>query len=151
MKRLETGAFVKDYEGSDKEVEQAVQMVISQVASEDPRFLEKEPPLLSEEFPDGCKIFFLGEHAYGVAAQVASTHNDSLSVVLAVRDNASLSIPFELTAEDSSFLLTKRRTTTSKQLSRIGFLSIITPPSKLPTYYAFLDERCLRLRLVLWF
>ncbi|KAF8123400.1 exonuclease II [Boletus edulis] len=67
MKRLETGAFVKDYE----------------IATEDPRFLEKEPPPLSEEFPDGCKIFFLGEHAYGVAAQVASTTNDALSVILA--------------------------------------------------------------------
>lgn len=86
MKRLETGAFVKDYE--NQEIEQAVQMVISQVASEDPRFLEKEAPPLSEEFPDGCKIFFLGEHAYGVAAQVASTTNDSLSVVLAVRHGA---------------------------------------------------------------
>ncbi|KAF9220420.1 hypothetical protein BS17DRAFT_344744 [Gyrodon lividus] len=83
MKRLESGAFVKDYEDPDKEIEQAVQMVISQVASEDPRFLEKDPPPLSEEFPDGCKIFFLGEHAYGVAAQVASTTNDTLSVVLA--------------------------------------------------------------------
>lgn len=97
MKRLETGAFVKDYEGPDKELEQAVQMVISQVASEDPRFLEREPPPLSEEFPDGCKIFFLGEHAYGVAAQVASTTNEALSVVLAVRDNASLLSSFDLT------------------------------------------------------
>ncbi|KIK92027.1 hypothetical protein PAXRUDRAFT_148190 [Paxillus rubicundulus Ve08.2h10] len=83
MKRLESGAFVKDYEGPDEEIEQAVQMVISQIASEDPRFLEKDPPPLSEEFPEGCKIFFLGEHAYGVAAQVASTTNDSLSVILA--------------------------------------------------------------------
>lgn len=89
MKRLETGAFVKDYEGPDKEIEQAVQMAISQVASEDPRFLEREPPPLSEEFPDACKIFFLGEHAYGVAAQVASTTNETLSVILAVRDDAS--------------------------------------------------------------
>ena len=97
MKRLETGAFVKDYEDSDKEVEQAVQMVISQVASEDPRFLEKEAPPLSEEFPDGCKIFFLGEHAYGVAAQVASTTNDTLSVILAVRHKAPFFNSFRLT------------------------------------------------------
>jgi 5'-3' exonuclease len=95
MKRLETGAFVKDYEGPDKEIEQAVQMVISQVASEDLRFLEKDPPPLSEEFPDDCKIFFLGEHAYGVAAQVASTSRDSLSVILAVSDNASSFVSFD--------------------------------------------------------
>ncbi|KAH7926368.1 hypothetical protein BV22DRAFT_1009198 [Leucogyrophana mollusca] len=83
LKRLESGAFVKDYEGPDKETEQAVQMVISEVASEDPRFLEKDAPPLSEEFPEGSKIFFLGEHAYGVAAQVSATNDHTLSVVLA--------------------------------------------------------------------
>ena len=85
LKRLDNGAFVKDYESSDKEIEQAVQMTLSEVASEDPRFAEKEAPPLSEEFPEGGKIFFLGEHAYGVAAQVSATTEKSLSVVLAVR------------------------------------------------------------------
>ncbi|KAG2356546.1 hypothetical protein BDR07DRAFT_1423066 [Suillus spraguei] len=83
LKRLESGALVKDYEGPEKELEQAVQMVISEVASQDPRFIEKDAPPLSEEFPDGTNIFFLGEHAYGVAAQVSSTADSALSVVLA--------------------------------------------------------------------
>lgn len=83
LKRLESGALVKDYEGPEKELEQAVQMVISEIASEDPRFLEKDAPPLSEEFPDGTNIFFLGEHAYGAAAQVSSTTDSALSVVLA--------------------------------------------------------------------
>ncbi|KAJ7717235.1 exonuclease II [Mycena maculata] len=83
LKRLETGAFVKDYEGPDKEQEHAVQMTLSQVSSEDPRFLEREAPALSEEFPEGSKIFFLGEHAYGVAAQVSATTDITLSVILA--------------------------------------------------------------------
>jgi 5'-3' exoribonuclease 1 len=82
---LDTGAFVKDYESADKEIEQAVQMTLSEVASEDPRFAEKDAPPLSEEFPEGSKIFFLGEHAYGVAAQVSSTTESALSVILAVR------------------------------------------------------------------
>ncbi|KAF8839725.1 hypothetical protein BDN67DRAFT_1056370 [Paxillus ammoniavirescens] len=82
MKLLESGAFVKDYEGPDKEIEQAVQMAISQIASEDPQFLEKDPPPLSEKFPEGCKIFFLGESHHGVPAQVTSTTNDTLSVIL---------------------------------------------------------------------
>ena len=81
---MDTGAFVKDYEGPEKETEQALQMTVSAVRSEDPRFLEKDPPPLSEEFPDGSKVFFLGEHAYGVAAQVSGTTKDSLSVILAV-------------------------------------------------------------------
>ncbi|KAF8055536.1 exonuclease II, partial [Lyophyllum atratum] len=83
LKRLETGAFVKDYEDPDKEVEQAVQMCLPEVVSEDPRYLERAAPPLSEEFPDGSKIFFLGEHAYGVAAQVSATEEKSLSVILA--------------------------------------------------------------------
>ncbi|KAI0833606.1 exonuclease II [Trametes gibbosa] len=83
LKRLDNGAFVKDYEEADKEVEQAVQMAVAEVFSEDPRFVEKEPPPLSEEFPDGSKVFFLGEHAYGVAAQISGTNDDALSVILA--------------------------------------------------------------------
>jgi 5'-3' exonuclease len=59
-------------------------MVISEVASEDSRFLEREPSPFSEEFPDGCKIFFLRDYAYSVAAQVASTTNHNLSVILVV-------------------------------------------------------------------
>ncbi|KAI0663830.1 exonuclease II [Cubamyces menziesii] len=82
LKRLDNGAFVKDYEDADKEVEQAVQMTVSEVFSEDPRFIEREPPPLSEEFPEGSKVFFLGEHAYGVAAQVSGTSDDTLSVIL---------------------------------------------------------------------
>ncbi len=76
---------MKDYEGPDQEVEQAVQMCLAEVVSEDPRFLEREAPPLSEEFPEGTKVFFLGEHAYGVAAQVNSITDGTLSVILAVR------------------------------------------------------------------
>ena len=84
LKRLDNGALVKDYEGPEKETEQAVQMIVADVHSEDPRFMEKEPPPLSEEFPVDSKVFFLGEHAYGVAAQISATTTDTLSVVLAV-------------------------------------------------------------------
>ncbi|ETW83387.1 hypothetical protein HETIRDRAFT_444676 [Heterobasidion irregulare TC 32-1] len=82
LKRLESGALVKDYEDYRKEVEQAVQLTVSDVVSEDPRFLERKAPPLSEEFPEKSKIFFLGEHAYGVAAQVSATTEDALSVIL---------------------------------------------------------------------
>ncbi|KAF8318373.1 hypothetical protein DL93DRAFT_2054516 [Clavulina sp. PMI_390] len=83
LKRLDTGALVKDYEGADREVEQAVQLGIQEVASEDLRFQEQAAPPMAEEFPDGSRIIFLGEHAYGVAAQVASTTEDSLTIVIA--------------------------------------------------------------------
>jgi 5'-3' exonuclease len=84
LKRLESGALVKEYEAPNKEVEQAVQMSVSEIISEDPRYMEREPPPLSDEFPVGSRVFFLGEHAYGVAAQVSATAKDSLSVILAV-------------------------------------------------------------------
>jgi 5'-3' exoribonuclease 1 len=84
LKRLDTGALVKDYEDADKEMEQAVQLGLMDVVSEDPRFLEKDAPPLSEEFPEGSRVFFLGEHAYGAAAQVSATTDTSISVILAV-------------------------------------------------------------------
>lgn len=83
MKRLDSGALVKDYEDSPKEYELALQLAVSQVESEDPRYIERQPPSLAEEFPPGAKVFFIGEHAYGIAACVAATTKDTLSFVLA--------------------------------------------------------------------
>lgn len=81
---MDSGALIKEYEEADKETEQVVQLAISSVESEDPRYLEKAAPPLNEEFPVGSKIFFLGEHAYGVAAQVSETTATTLTVTLAV-------------------------------------------------------------------
>ncbi len=36
---MDTGALVKDYEGPEKETEQAVQLAVSQVTFEDERYL----------------------------------------------------------------------------------------------------------------
>lgn len=84
MKPLDSGAFVKEYETQDKEMEQAAQMTVTSVASEDPRYVERVPPPLCEEFPAGTKVFFLGEHAYGTAAQISGATDTTLSVILAV-------------------------------------------------------------------
>ena len=84
MKPLDSGAFVKEYETQEKEAEHAVQMIVTSVASEDPRYVERVPPPLSEEFPAGTKVFFLGEHAYGTAAQISGVTDTTLSVILAV-------------------------------------------------------------------
>lgn len=84
MKPLDSGAFVKEYETQGKETEQAAQLTVTSVASEDPRYVERVPPPLIEEFPIGTKVFFLGEHAYGTAAQISGATVTSLSVILAV-------------------------------------------------------------------
>jgi 5'-3' exoribonuclease 1 len=84
MKTLESGAFVKEYETPDRETEQAVQMTITNVASEDPRHVERASLPLSEEFPIGTNVFFLGRQAYGAFAQVSGATETSLSVTLTV-------------------------------------------------------------------
>lgn len=150
LKRLETGALVKDYEGQEREVEQAVQMCLSNVASEDPRFMEKEAPPLSEEFPEGTKLFFLGEHAYGVAAQVSATNETSLSVVLAVSFTS-----YVLCAEPdcSCFrytLLTSSRLRNSRQLLITGSPRSIGRHSGRPTCLAYRDGRYPRSRPASW-
>ena len=74
-------------------------------ASEDPRYAERPAPPLSEEFPEGSKIFFLGEHAYGVAAQVNKTEEKerTLSVILAFfPSDKSEQIKFKEIVEASS-------------------------------------------------
>ncbi|KAI0300796.1 exonuclease II [Russula brevipes] len=83
LMRLESGALVKDYEDAYKEYELSLQLAVPQVKSEDPRFIERGPPTLAEEFPEDSKVFFLGEHAYGFAARVAATASNSLSFILA--------------------------------------------------------------------
>ncbi|KAG8213432.1 hypothetical protein J3R82DRAFT_11944 [Butyriboletus roseoflavus] len=60
MKRLEIGAFVKGYEGPDKEIELVIQMVISQLASEDSCFLEKAHHRCPRNFPTVARFSSLG-------------------------------------------------------------------------------------------
>ena len=97
-------------------------MTLSEVASEDPRFTEREAPPLSEEFPEGSKIFFLGEHAYGVAAQVSGTTEATLSVILAVGVSGHLMIIFTYGARfSSSSHLTRQKTTSLRILFIIVF------------------------------
>ena len=151
LKRLESGAFVKAYEGPDKELEQAVQMCLSEVASEDPRFLEREAPKLSDEFPEGSKIFFLGEHAYGVAAQVSATTETTLSVILAVRIYPiDMHIIMFMFGFYSFTLLKSQKSSNSKISCFIGELPPTTLPSKLLKWLVSLDGHWERLLPVLW-
>ena len=145
---------MKDYEGPDKELEQAMQMCLPEVASEDPRFIEREAPKLSEEFPEGSKIFFLGEHAYGVAAQVSATTETTLSVVLAVRNHNRCMTYIRYCTKTcpilSSSLLKRRKSTDSKTLFLIAKLLGTTLLTKLLKLLVFLDERWEKSRQASW-
>lgn len=101
LKRLDDGSLVKDWEDEEKELDYPAQLTVLQVASEDERFKEQQAAPLSEEFPQGTMVFFLGEHAYGVVGQVQSTEENSLSVTLAVSSLQSL-LSFYLISYSSS-------------------------------------------------
>ena len=130
---------MKDFEEADKEVEQAVQMTLA-VASEDPRFAEKDAPPLSEEFPEGSKIFFLGEHAYGVAAQVSSVTESTLSVILAVSHPVHSQDYTDHLHSSSHRIKPKMRS--SKVLSRTAFRVNISPRSKYLIWSDYQAGRC---------
>lgn len=108
LKRLDTGALVKDYESPDKELIQPYQLAVKEVTFEDERFVvssssviyilgvkklisqERAPPPLKEEFPVGERVIFLGNMAYGVAAQVSSTGEKAMDINLAVSLSTTL-------------------------------------------------------------
>ena len=130
---------MKDFEEADKEVEQAVQMILSEVASEDPRFSEKDAPPLSEEFPEGSKIFFLGEHAYGVAAQVSSVTESTLSVILAVSYSVHNQDCIDHSHSSSHRIKPKMRS--SRVLFRTAYRTNIFPHSKYLIWSDYQAER----------
>ena len=71
LKKTDEGATIKEYAHIEGiETDYASQTVVEQVASEDPRFLEKAALSIEEEFPIGSRAFFLGEFNYGRPLQV---------------------------------------------------------------------------------
>lgn len=96
LKRMDDGAFVKDYEDrADKEVQQALQLCVSDVVEEDERYIERPALALKEEFPEKSRVFFLGNHAYGTPAHVVGSADNALAIEIAffpnqARENAAL-------------------------------------------------------------
>jgi 5'-3' exoribonuclease 1 len=83
LKRLDTGALVKDYDEPENEITQALQTAVHQVTFEDERYLEKDAPPMAQDFPIGEKVIFLGGIAYGTAAQVTHTGDKALDIGVA--------------------------------------------------------------------
>ncbi|SNX82446.1 probable KEM1 - multifunctional nuclease [Melanopsichium pennsylvanicum] len=88
LKRLDDGAFIKDYEEtSKKEIDQAVQLTVTNVVHDDTRFLESPAKPIREEYPDKTKVFFLGANAYGTPAHVVGSTDASLAIEVAFFPN----------------------------------------------------------------
>ena len=83
LKRTDDGAMVKDYaviQGTETDF--AAQTIVTEVASEDQRFLESAAVDVTEEFPVGAKAFYLGDFNYGRPLQVAGHSGGKMSIYL---------------------------------------------------------------------
>ena len=81
LKKTDDGATVKEYvhiEGI--ETDYAAQMIVEEVANEDPRFLEQTALPVEDEFPLGSRAFFLGEFNYGRPLEVVGHTNNKADV-----------------------------------------------------------------------
>ncbi|GAA5821456.1 hypothetical protein JCM11251_004633 [Rhodosporidiobolus azoricus] len=81
LRREDDGSMVKEWE--DEEEEYALQTVVANVNSEDVRYKEQPAIPVEIEYPEGCKVFFLGGAAYGVPAQVVGHQDDELKIRIA--------------------------------------------------------------------
>ena len=83
LKRTDDGAMVKDYAViPGTETDFAAQTIVTEVASEDQRFLESAAVDVTEEFPVGSKAFYLGDFNYGRPLQVAGHSGGKTSIYL---------------------------------------------------------------------
>lgn len=81
LKKTDSGSTIKEYARIEGiETDYASQMVVEEVANEDPRFLEHAALPIEEEFPVGSRAFFLGEFNYGRPLEVVGHTNNKADV-----------------------------------------------------------------------
>lgn len=66
------------------ETDYASQIVVDEVISEDPRFLERAAVSIEEEFPPGSRAFFLGDFNYGRPLEVVSHADNKAEIWLSI-------------------------------------------------------------------
>ena len=81
LKKTEEGATIKEYaQIPGIETDYASQVIVSEVVSEDQRFLEKPAVPIDEEFPVGTRAFFLGEFNYGRPLEILELHGNKADI-----------------------------------------------------------------------
>ncbi|KAI9594045.1 XRN 5'-3' exonuclease N-terminus-domain-containing protein [Syncephalis fuscata] len=88
LMRLNNGAMVKEFDDKNKERDYILQTMVEHVEFTDPRFQERPPLSIEEEFPIDSQIFFLGNQFYGSPGQVLEHNGDLLSVKLIIKAEA---------------------------------------------------------------
>lgn len=78
LKRIDDDALVKEYE--TREDDYALQLIVMNVSSLDPRFMEQSAKSITEDFPEGSKVFFLDTSNYGAPGQVMGHLDDKLQL-----------------------------------------------------------------------
>ncbi|OZJ04106.1 hypothetical protein BZG36_02847, partial [Bifiguratus adelaidae] len=84
MKRLDNGALVKEYMPRTQQSEFALQTIVRDGVSEDPRHKEQPPTPINLEFPIGAQVFFLGGFHYGAPATVESHSTKTVTIKMIV-------------------------------------------------------------------
>ncbi len=85
LRKTDEGATIKEYAViPGMETEYASQVVVDEVVSEDPRFLERAAVPIEEEFPPGTRAFFLGDFNYGRPLEVVGHHDNRAEIWLSV-------------------------------------------------------------------
>ncbi|CAG8484022.1 3337_t:CDS:10 [Funneliformis caledonium] len=87
MKRLQSGALVKEYANAGEEIDYAMQTTVDGVECEDPRYKEKPAISLAEEFPIETRLFYLGSPYYGSPGIIIQHTDKFLSVKMIVDKN----------------------------------------------------------------
>lgn len=81
--RTEEGAFVKEFVAEPhNETDFALQTVVNEVVAKDARYIERDALDVTEEFPIGTKVFFLGEFNYGRPARVTGYTDSKVDVLI---------------------------------------------------------------------
>ncbi|GME69396.1 unnamed protein product [[Candida] boidinii] len=78
LARTKDGAYVKTFD--EESTLMPIQLIVNEVVNKDPRYLEKEPVPIEEEFPTGSEVAFLGAFAYGTSGKVIGHENGKLSL-----------------------------------------------------------------------
>ena len=84
LHRLPDAAITKEYVSTPQgEFEYPLQLMVDSVVHEDQRFLERPGMTVSEELPDGTKVFYLGDKGFGCPARVLGTTSSTVAIELA--------------------------------------------------------------------
>lgn len=84
LHHLSNAALAKEYAPSAQgEIEYPLQLMVNTVKHEDRRFLERPGMTVSEEYPDGTKVFYLGDKGFGCPGRVIGTTSSTVAIELA--------------------------------------------------------------------